>query len=222
MTEAPVNAAPLQSFVDAGDATRGMTVLSEGLMEYEVLPGASDMAAIGLTVLRSVGWLSREDLATRRGNAGPSLETPGAQCLGSFEFRFAFAPRAEPPAEGDLCDLGRRFLTPPSVVVGTNGPKAGARLSRRHSFLSVECEPGSAVVMSALKKADDRDGVILRVFNPGETQGEAQISSDPAFKSAFRTNLREQRQQPVPVKGGKAAITLGSRKIATVELSGLD
>lgn len=218
MPELPVNAAPLQSFVDAGDATRGMTVLSEGLMEYEVLPAAGDTATIGLTVLRGVGWLSREDLATRRGNAGPSLPTPGAQCLGAHEFRFAFVPRAAPPTEGELCDLGRRFLAPPSVVIGTNGPAGDSPLGRRHSFLTLDCEPKGGVALSALKKADDRDSVILRLFNPGERPVEAQLTGDRTLVAAHRTNLREQRQQSVPVKGGRASFTLGARKIATVEL----
>jgi alpha-mannosidase len=218
MAELPVNAAPLQSVVDAGDGARGMTVLSEGLMEYEVRPAGNDTATIGLTVLRCVGWLSREDLATRRGNAGPSLPTPGAQCLGSHEFRFAFVPRAEPPTESELCDLGRRFLAPPSVVVGTNGPAGDSPLGRRHSFLTLECEPKGAVALSALKKADDRDSVILRVFNPGERPVEAQTAGHRTLEGAHRTNLREQRQQPVPLKEGRASLNLGPRKIATVEL----
>ena len=37
---------------------------------------------LGLTLLRCVGWLSRDDLSTRYKHAGPGLETPGAQCLG--------------------------------------------------------------------------------------------------------------------------------------------
>ena len=64
MVESPVNSAPLQSFVDAGDERTGATVLSEGLMEYEVLPGSGDGPQIALTLLRSVGFLSRGDLAT--------------------------------------------------------------------------------------------------------------------------------------------------------------
>ena len=63
-----------------------------------------------------------ETAATRKGNAGPSPESPGAQCLGVEEFRFGFAPRAMPPAEVTLCEMGRRFLAPPSVVVGAGGP----------------------------------------------------------------------------------------------------
>lgn len=224
MPEAPVNAAPLQSVVDAGDATAGMTVLSEGLMEYEVLAAENDaeVARIALCVLRSVGWLSREDLATRKGSAGPSLETPGAQCVGEWEFRFAFAPRAEPPTEAAMLALGRHFLAPPSVVVGTNGPADDAPLPCRHSFLAVDGASAPGISLSALKKADERDAVILRAFNPGAAPVQVTVTRDRPITAAFATNLREQAQHPMAVKEGRLALTVGPHKIVTLDLGGRD
>jgi len=69
-----VSSAPLQSVVDAGDSGAGVIVCAEGLAEYEVLPG--DESSVTLTLLRCVGDLSRADLETRRGHAGPGLPTP--------------------------------------------------------------------------------------------------------------------------------------------------
>jgi mannosylglycerate hydrolase len=224
MPEEPVNAAPLQSVIDAGDEAVGMSVLSEGLMEYEVMAaeGDADVARMALTVLRSVGWLSREDLATRKGNAGPSLPTPGAQCLGEWDFRFAFVPRAAPPTESALCALGRRFLAPPSVVVGTNGPANDAPLPGRHSFLAVESAPDSALALSAIKKADERDAVILRAFNPSAAPVQVTVTRDRPITAAFATNLREQAQQPMAVKEGRLAAAVGPHKIVTLDLGGRD
>jgi mannosylglycerate hydrolase len=222
--EAPVNSAPLQSVVDAGDAAVGMTVLSEGLMEYEVMPFAEEAGGptIALTVLRSVGWLSREDLQTRKGNAGPSLETPGAQCVGDYEFRFAFAPRSAPPSESALCDLGRRFLAPPSVVAGTNGPKAGGGLPRSQSFITTTADGSTGAALSALKKAEDRDGVVIRLFNPAASSVQLGLSMPLPPAGAFRLNLREQRQESLPIAKGSATLSLGPRKIVTVELTPKD
>jgi mannosylglycerate hydrolase len=221
MPEAPVNSAPLQSVVDAGDAAVGMTVLSEGLMEYEVVPFAEEAGGptIALTVLRSVGWLSREDLQTRKGNAGPSLETPGAQCVGDYEFRFAFAPRSEAPSESALCDLGRRFLAPPSVVVGTNGPQKDAGLPRSHSFITAASDGPPAAALSALKKADDRESVVIRLFNPGALGLQLALGLAQPVGSAFRLNLREQRQESLSITDGRATVTLGPRKIVTAEIT---
>ena len=217
--EAPVDSYPMQSFVDAGDSSAGITVLSEGLMEFEVLGGEpGHQAVIALTLIRSVGWLSREDLATRKGNAGPSLATPGAQCIGRHEFRFAFAPRQTPPSEAHLCAISRAFLAPPSVVIGTNGPIDGSPLGRRHSFLDVVCAPHRGAVVSALKKADDRDSMVIRLLNPGSSEVDVSLRGERPVTAAYGANLREQRHTLIASKGGAVAVTLGSRKIATLDI----
>ncbi len=69
-----------RAFTDLSDGTRGLAILNRGLPSVEV----SEDGAIALTLLRSVGWLSRDDLWVRRIAAGPLVPTPGAQCLGSY------------------------------------------------------------------------------------------------------------------------------------------
>jgi alpha-mannosidase len=78
---------PMWSFVDVSDGRAGLALIPHGLHEYEVLPGPPQELA--LTLLRSVGWLSRDDLVTRIGHAGPEMETPGAQVLGGHRFRYS-------------------------------------------------------------------------------------------------------------------------------------
>ena len=63
-----------------------MAVLFAGPFEYELLPDA-----IAVTLLRCVGWLSRDDLKRRPGHAGPGISTPGAQLLGDHSFDFGVA-----------------------------------------------------------------------------------------------------------------------------------
>ncbi|WP_336990650.1 glycoside hydrolase family 38 C-terminal domain-containing protein [Bacillus infantis] len=63
-------------------------LVHRGLQEFEVDDfEGNDM--IFLTMIRSVGWLSRRDLRTRGNGAGPGFETPGAQCIGTYEFEYA-------------------------------------------------------------------------------------------------------------------------------------
>jgi len=208
--EVPVSSAPLQSFVDAGDATSGMSVFSEGLMEYEVTAGARPQ--IALTLLRAVGRLSGDDLGTRRGHAGPGMATPGAQCLGEAVFRFAFAPRGAPPSEADLYKEARAFLAPPRLF-GPAGREG--RVASQHSFLDIVSEPPGAAVLSALKRADDRDSLIVRVFNSGDDPARVTLGG---LREAHRTDLREQRGEPLAVDGGRATLALGPRRIETLEL----
>ncbi len=68
-------------------------VFVPGPFEYELVEGH-----IAVTLLRSVGWLSRGDLKNRPGHAGPGLATPGGQLLGLHHFELAV-----------MLDAGDRF-----------------------------------------------------------------------------------------------------------------
>ena len=89
--EYPTPTQPQRAFVDVNDGQRGLAVLNRGLTEFEVRPGQNE-STIALTLLRAVGWLSRPDLSTRWGNAGPSLPTPDAQCKGTQVCEYAILP----------------------------------------------------------------------------------------------------------------------------------
>ena len=204
--EAPVSAGPLHAFVDAGDDSSGVSLFADGLTEYEVTDGPEP--ALALTLLRSVGWLSREDLATRHGNAGPSLPTPGAQCLGPHTFRFAAIPRTGPSGEPSLYKEARAFLAPPCLF-GPAGREG--RLPPRRAFLPVTGD----VVLSALKRADDRDALILRVFNPGDEPATLTLHDAAA---AFTTDLAERRGAALPAAGDAVTVPVAPRQIRTIEV----
>lgn len=75
--------APLHRYVSLYDRTRGVTMLSDGLAEYEARADGDLL----VTLVRSVGELSRHDLPERPGHAGWPVATPGAQCAGPYEAR---------------------------------------------------------------------------------------------------------------------------------------
>ena len=137
-------------------AAGGLALFTKGLPEYEATAGG----ALALTLLRCVGWLSRDDLSTRCGAAGPQLPVPGAQCLGTHRFEYAL----EPGEPGDA-ELARRSQDYRFDFV--EGPP-GVRLEQP---LGVDGD----VVVSALKTAEDGDGVILRAFNPGEREAPLEL-----------------------------------------------
>jgi 2-O-(6-phospho-alpha-D-mannosyl)-D-glycerate hydrolase len=138
---------PLQGWV----AASGLCVVAPGLNEGELLADGT----IALTVLRSVGWLSRYGLATRQPPAGPGLPTPGAQCLGPLTAKFSvLADGPDVGARARAAELGLL-----SAHVGPNPlVEAGTAL------LSVN---PTAVVVSALKPAQNGDGFIVRLLNAG-------------------------------------------------------
>jgi alpha-mannosidase len=91
--EQPIGTYPQKAFVSVDDGAHGLTIANTGLPEYEVID-TPDGAEIAVTLIRAVGWLSRADISSRRGGAGPQLATPGAQMPGRWEFDYSIIPHA--------------------------------------------------------------------------------------------------------------------------------
>jgi hypothetical protein len=83
--EQPVSTAPAQRFVAAGAGARGLAVLAPGFFEYE-WNARQDLV---VTLLRSVGELSRNDLPERPGHAAWPEPTPLAEELGTHTIELA-------------------------------------------------------------------------------------------------------------------------------------
>ncbi len=67
------------------------------MQEYEMQQspqGGEQGTTFMVTMIRSIGWMSRRDLITRGVGAGPDMETPEAQCLGenTFDFEIGLVP----------------------------------------------------------------------------------------------------------------------------------
>jgi mannosylglycerate hydrolase len=148
-TEPPALTHHTAGFVAAGD----LFIVGRGLPEYEALVMADGSQELALTLLRCVGWLSRDDLATRPGGAGPGVETPEAQCLGRHEFHYAVGIGAERRTDAELVRASAHFRF--GVLVGPAGV--------RPPPLAVRGD----VAFAALKPAEDANGAVLRVYNPG-------------------------------------------------------
>ena len=156
--EQPVGTHPQKTFVDVSDGKQGLLLANRGLPEYEALPGPEGVT-LALTLLRCVGWLSRPDLSVRKGPAGPTLETPGAQCPGRHVFEYAIVPH-----EGGWQNAfleAHRFARPMRAT-----PASGSSVLPPASRL-VEVTPPRLVV-SAIKAADDGRGLIVRIYNIGD------------------------------------------------------
>lgn len=148
-SEPPIPTQHTAGFVSGGD----LTLLGAGLPEYEAIPTPEGDLDLALTLLRCVGWLSRDDLASRPGHAGPELATPEAQCLGRHELEYALRIGSFGDAELLRSSQDYRF----GLEVGPSGVEP-----RR--FLELH---GEQAVFAALKPAENGEGVILRVLNAG-------------------------------------------------------
>ena len=90
-SEAPLPTYPSRRFVQAG----GLTVVHEGLLEYELVDiepdgsGTDRAGALALTLLRATGVISRGPMTTRPMPAGPGTPVEGPQMIGPLRVRYA-------------------------------------------------------------------------------------------------------------------------------------
>jgi mannosylglycerate hydrolase len=213
--EEPVNTFPQKRFVDVSNGTVGLGVLNRGLPEYEIVQDAPDQMAVAVTLLRCVEWLSRADLSTRRGHAGPMEFTPEAQCLGHQEFDYALVPHsADWEAEEALVLREAQAFNTPVRALATEQHEG--QLPSRATL--VEVEPRSLVV-SAIKRSETGQGMIVRVYNPLSHAVEANLHPGFACTKAFVTNLHEEQQEQLfwsGVEDGSLSVGLRSGEIVTI------
>ena len=214
--EVPVSYGPTASFTEAGSPAGGVVLFGEGLMEYEAVPDEEGRASrLALTLVRSVGFLSRDDLSMRpSGHAGPGLETPGAQCLGTYHFRLAFEPRGVPPSNTELFARSASFVSPPYVLpaVGDGGslPAAG-------QFVGFDSLMGGCV-LSACHKATDQEGTLIRVFNPNDHAARVRVTTQRPIRAASLVDFLERALDEIPVVEGAVELAATSHQIVTAIL----
>lgn len=195
---------PMRSFVDLHGERGGMALITDGLHEYEVIPGAD--SELALTVLRAVGWLSRDDLANRTGHAGPPLETPAAQLAGTHDFRYSLFFHEGDWESGEVWRAAEAFLLP--LVPGT-----GSRVNGE--AVSIQVEPAS-IQMCACVPAPG--GYELRLLNASDRPQSAVVRIAPAPAEVQRLTLNRVLEENSRVEGGAVRLSLRAWEITTLRV----
>lgn len=164
----------------------GLAVAAEGLHEASLLDGEAG-AALALTLVRAVGWLSRDDLRSRGGGAGPRFETPEAQCLGERTFRHALVPLAD--GWTDALRPAHQWNAPPRAWPGA-GPVAAGPL--------VSWDDGR-IVLSAMKRSEDGQHLVVRAYNPGPVAIETTLRVHVPHGGVWTANLAEEPAEALGV-----------------------
>ena len=181
--------------------TNGLGVVAAGLPEAEV---GSD-GTIAITLVRAVGWLARYDLRSRPIPAGPPMETPAAQCPGPLVARLSLVAGADSRTMRDA-ELGLRG------VIGGADP----RLADGASLLAVE---PAAIVVTAVKAAEDGVGVVVRLLNPTDAPIDARLRLGFAVRTAGAVRLDETPvAEAVEIDADLVRVAVPARALRTVRL----
>ncbi|MHA1271541.1 MAG: alpha-mannosidase [Candidatus Helarchaeota archaeon] len=179
-----------KDFICIFNETTNFAVFNKGLPEYEAIKNKDGTVSLAITLLRCIEWLSRGDLQTRGSNAGPDLNTPSAQCLGSHRFELSLTINSHNLKEIDplIPKIGKEFnsplkpifpnmvrtplrlsnklvLTPLGLLGLFNPPHKNIKspyLPDELSFLEID---NDYIMLSALKKSEIDNHLIIRCYN---------------------------------------------------------
>ncbi|RLE70786.1 MAG: hypothetical protein DRJ37_06020 [Thermoprotei archaeon] len=207
--EEPPRTHPMISWIDVSDENGGVALFSRGLHEYETTV-ENGQVSILLTLLRAVGWLSRSDLKTRKGGAGPDIAVPDAQCKRSLVFEYALYLHDGDWKEGEVYKRAQEYTVP---LLATSFKHSIGKLPSKLSFFSAK---PSELLVSALKPAEEGGGIVMRFYNiTGKTiRGIIEYAFKP--EKVFRSKMDEEKIEEIDLSNGKTEIEVGAHKIVTL------
>jgi alpha-mannosidase len=174
---------------DLSDANGGLSLLNNCKYGYDAKGNV-----LRLSLLRSPEW------------PDPHADE------GHHEFTYAIYPHAG--SWRDALTVRRGYeLNYPVLVIQTE--KHDGSLADAHSFLTVSEEN---VVVTALKKAEDNDDLVVRFYEWAGKDGNVGLQFANPPESAQETNLMEKPGDSLPLQAGSLVVPTKPYEIKTVQV----
>jgi alpha-mannosidase len=172
--EKPSGVTSVVNWIDYSDNEKGLAILNKGNPENEVRDNN-----IYLTLLRAV------DLVSSDGKAGPMIPVPNATEYGTNIFHYSIYPHLGNWKDAKSYKQGHEYN---SGLISVQLPQKNAYKGKR-SFVRIEPQN---IVISAIKKADESDYTIIRLYEAEGKTTNAVITLFKNPKEAAAVNLLEE------------------------------
>lgn len=216
------NVYPMQGLTAAHDGASSLALMARGLPEVEAI-AEDDQVTFALTLARSVGWLSRDDLSVRPGLLAPQLAVPGAQMQRELSAEYALIATSA----GDRAALLRESMT-------YNAPlqayQYDVRPSRpRRSFLSILSDQASAtetvdsdgagVILTSFKPPTKGKGWMLHLYNPHDRDVEVFVTPHTRPEQVHLSSLSEDSLKFIETDlNGRVQLSIEGNQIVALRL----
>ncbi len=201
--EPPIFIEPTQSFVSLSNSERGIVLIPQEVREYEVI----DDHAIRLTLFATYSFMGKENLIYRpeRASWERIIETHDAELQKPLDFSFGFTTFAGDFNSAHIANTAKAYNTP--VVAREyseflNGrlifsePEVEGTKEDSYSLFSTE----NKLVVSAIKKSEDKDGYIIRLYNGQFHEEESDtLVFTQNIKKAYYVDLKEEYADSIEV-----------------------
>lgn len=220
---------PNSSFVDVCDGAGGISVLNQGIHEYEHL--LDDKGVIAMTLLRVNGMIEMHSM-------GDTWQAPGNQCLREIKLKMALYPHKGDFMEAETATRSREFQNPvlsyyqpedirkfvggrPAVQDSSINEtfyreKPNADIVLPHELKLFDIKGGN-VVVSAVKKCENSDGIVIRLYNISSDESEFEFTYFKPLKQAHKLDMKEEAVSELLFTGNKLdTIRLKPKEIYTI------
>lgn len=187
--------APALRWVDVSNGSRGLAVISTSRHGYSYIGGW-----IGLSLLKK-----------------PIFPNPWTD-EGPVEITYHLYPHRGDYVEGEVYKQALSIWSPLKVIAGKGKRRVALR---EYTIAWIEPE---YVIPSAIKRAEDGDGYIMRIYNPTDKDVEAKIVLSRRLAEKTRrvveTNVVEDEEVgELRVKDGVIRLRLGPYKVKTLKIT---
>jgi alpha-mannosidase len=180
---------PAQRWADISDSKHGFSLLNDCKYGYD---GKSNV--LRLSLLRSPEW------------PDPHADE------GHHEFTYALYPHGG--GWKDALTIRRGYELNYKLISMPVGKHEGG-LAPEHSFVQARSEN---IILTALKKAEDDDALVLRFYEWAGKDGEAQLQIPPGAQSATETDLMEKTIGSLPVQNDGVTVHTKPHEIKTIKV----
>jgi alpha-mannosidase len=133
---------------------------------------------------------------------------------GEHHFAYSLLPHA---GGWDASTIAEAYaLNDPLIAWSNPAPRRAA--AGKASFVSVDLPN---VVIETVKKAEDGNGLIVRMYETQRKRSQVTLTTVFSLEGAWRTNLLEEDQYPLPVNDFQVKVPVKPYQIVTVRLTGL-
>ena len=205
--ETPPTTAPLHRYVSLFAATRGATVFSDGPAEYE----ADDDGGIAVTLVRSIGELSRADIPERPGHAGWPTPVPEAQCHGAFGAELAVMLHGA-RSTSTVDEIERAA---DDILVPLTGATLRSALRNPGAIQGIGLD-GEGLAFSCAKESEDGQWLVLRCVNLLDEARTGTWRLGAPIREAHIARLDETVIEAAPSDGACVNFVAGPRAVVTI------
>lgn len=199
---------PMSVFCDASDGRNGVAVLNNCLTEFQLMD--DERRTLALTLLRA----TRNRICTESRVSSEFPDALGCQMLQTVGYEYAIYPHAGNWDEGKVYAEADKLNAKPAVTqISVN--RGGGDLPAVASHYAIDNE---SLVLSSVKKAEDSNSLIIRIYNPTEETQEGSVTFGLPVSKAWKSNLIEKRGEELDVVDGAVRLSLAKGKIVTVEV----